>query len=70
MMRAPDLRGPGYERAAQNLASRRVPNQTPEGSTEGRSLDASSLARTENVRPERGEGLHVEVRPLDFRGIQ
>jgi hypothetical protein len=69
-MSAPDLRGPGYERSAQILASRRAPDQTPEGRTEGQSLRASSLARTENVRPERGEGINAEVRPRDLPGIQ
>lgn len=69
-VRTSDLRGPGYERPAQNLASRRATSEVPEATANGPSLRASALARTENVRPERGEGINAEVRPRDLPGIQ
>lgn len=65
--RLPQERGPGYERPE---AQRPPLSDTPEVRPEGQSPRASSLARVENVIPERGEGINAEVHPRDFQGIQ
>ena len=62
--------GSGQERAAQQFASRRPSGATPEARTEGPSARSSLRARHEDIAPPRGEGVSVERRPLDFRGIK
>jgi hypothetical protein len=68
--RASGVRGPGNENPSHKMASRAAASQTIAGRTDVRSPQASLMASKEILAPARGEGLHVAVRPMDFRGVR